>query len=142
LRASEAAHALDSDDLTLRTQLARALFDCAIEAIDPGGQNTSGGFHRKVKQDDLQMSIDLVGRGVDLFLDVHKKMTDQLLRASGNVHVAVGTNSLRYYRDKVRQIPLEQKREILPQLKALSADYRRLVELKLERARTTVKAEC
>ena len=139
LRASEAAHALDSDDLTLRAELARALCDRAIEAIDPGGQNTFGSFYRKVNKDDLHLSIELVTRGLDLFLDVHERMIDQPLRASGNVHVAVGTNSMRSYRDKVRQIPLEQKRDVLPQLKALSANYRRLVELKLERARTAVK---
>ena len=140
-QASEAAHALDADDLTLRAGLARALLDQAIESIDPGGQNTVGSFFRKdkVKPEDLQTSADLAVRGADLLMDVTTNMPDQRLRPMGNVHVAVATNALRNYQDKVRQIPAEQKRDLGPQLDALADGQKRLAELLLARARAAVK---
>jgi len=139
LRTSEAAYALDPSDLTLRAGLAHSLLDQAIEVIDPGGQNVSGSFYRKVKLEDLLVSADLAVRGAELLLDVYKNMPEQPLRPSGHVHLAVATRSLQFFEDKMRQVPAEQKRDVQTQLESVAGSGRQLVETKLEQDRAVVK---
>jgi hypothetical protein len=140
-QAAEAAHALDSSDLTLQACLARALIDQAVEAIDPGGQNSFGSFllRDKVKPEDLLASADLAVRGADLLRDVITNKPDHPLRPPGDTSIAVATNSLSGYEDKVRQIPAEKKQEVRPQIEALAICRRRLMDQSLERSRAAVK---
>src|SRR5262249_24689126 len=107
--------------------------------VEPGGQNVSGSFLRKVKSEDLQLSVELALRGAELLLDVEANQADQPLRPGGNTHVAFGTRSLQFYRAKVETATAEQKREIQPLLENLTGANRRLVEVKLERTRREVK---
>ncbi len=140
-RAAEAAHALDPADLTLQAGLARALIDQAIEAIDPGGQNSSGSFFRKdkVQPEALLFSADLAVRAAELLQGVTTDAPDRPMRPVGNSNAAVAANSLRNYEDKVRQIPAERKQDVRPQIESLAAARRRMVEQGLERSRAAVK---